>query len=137
MVTRRLLRGLTGFEFALGCAFAIPGGAELVFRMLETARTFLDLPGDTRPADGPVEALFVAMFGCMIALWAAVRLLVPSARLILADLVARVPVSLCLIRAIVTGASPVLAGFLVLEVAGGILEAVALHRARGGRYSLS
>ncbi|GAA2028891.1 hypothetical protein GCM10009819_10760 [Agromyces tropicus] len=128
---RRVPLGRAGavYDLVVTVGFATPWTAAALLDLQRAAHAALGLPGIPTPAFGPVELMFTAMMGTAVTMWALARIRYPFASLIAIDTGGRVAFSAWMVTALLTGASPVVLGFLAFEVLWGILQGIGVARA--------
>lgn len=118
---RAIIRGFAWLDFAVTLPFALPFVSDaaigLVYR-LDAALGFSTVP----IGFGPMQMMFVNIMGVLGVVWAAARLREPSETLARFDGLGRVMVAALILHAINLGASPVLAGFIITELAGSVAQ---------------
>ena len=117
------------YDLGVTAPFATPWTAALVLNVLGQLHNSLALPGDVIPAFGTSHLLYVTLFGIIVTLWAAVRLIRPIPLLIAADTVGRAAFSMTFLWALTQGQSTIVMPFLVLEVAFLVYQAIGLRAA--------
>jgi hypothetical protein len=127
--SRRVVFASALYDLVVTLPFATPWSAEAVLAGIRRVHHALALGGDAPPAFTPTHLFFVALFGTIVSLWSAVRLLRPSAFHGAADTVGRALFSTWMVYALSQGATRVLGVFLVLEVAWMFAQGGAILRA--------
>ena len=105
------------YDLAVTALFATPWTAALVLSVLGKLHHSLGLPGEAMPEFDTSHLLYVTLFGIIVTLWSAVRVLRPIPLLIAADTIGRAAFSLTFVWTLTQGHSTVVVPFLVLEVA--------------------
>ena len=123
---RRIVRGCALYDLVVTLPFATPWTAEAVLGVLGQVHQALGLRGEAMPLFTPMHLFFVTLFGVLAVTWAVARIVQPGAFLGTVDTVARVPVSLWMLLALAHGATQVLVGFLVMELAGMVAQGAVL-----------
>ncbi|MBN8230215.1 hypothetical protein JYK02_22135 [Corallococcus macrosporus] len=132
---RRVVFASALYDFVVTVPFATPWTAQAVLSNLQSVHQALGMGGDPLPAFSSTHLFFVALFGTIVTLWSVVRLFHPTAFNGAIDTAGRALFSTWMAWALTQGATRVLVGFLVLELAwmfaqgGAILGA---RRWRGG-----
>ena len=125
------------YDLVITVAFATPWTAAIMLDLQRWLHTGLGAAGAQLPDFGPVQMMFVNMAGTAVTMWAIARILHPVPALIAIDtLIGRVAFSAWMIVALASGASAVIAVFLVLEVVWAMLQGAGLladRRARRAR----
>lgn len=126
---RRVVRASAAYDLLVTAGFALPVTASAVFAVLGRAHEALGLTGAV-PAPDPFTVLFANLTGSLVVVWSVFRLLRPTTAAGTADVAARAFFSLGMAAALAHGASPLVGGMLVLEVAWGIVQAAVLVGSR-------
>jgi len=129
------LSALYDLVVTVGFAFAVT--ATVIFTGLEALHTNLGLLGATPDASDPFTMMFANLMGSVVTVWALFRILRPSVAAGLADVGARVLFSIGMATALAHGASPLVAGMLVLELVWALAQGAALVAARRAAASIS
>ncbi|WP_375755572.1 hypothetical protein [Corallococcus exercitus] len=132
---RRVVFASALYDFVVTVPFATPWTAELVLSNLQALHQALGPGGEPLPAFTPTHLFFVALFGSIVTLWSVVRLVHPTAFNGAIDTAGRALFSSWMAWALTQGATRMLVGFLVLELAwmfaqGGAI--LGIRRWRGG-----
>jgi hypothetical protein len=114
------------YDLAVTVAFATPWTAAIMLDLQRWLHTGLGAAGSQLPDFGPVQMLFMNMAGTVVTMWAIARILHPVPALIAIDTIGRVAFSVWMIVALASGASAVIAVFLVLEVMWAMLQGAGL-----------
>ncbi|MGW4931314.1 hypothetical protein ACWEOH_19435 [Agromyces sp. NPDC004153] len=114
------------YDLVVTVAFATPWTATAMLDLQRRIHTALGLGGAPLPEFGPVELMFLSMMGTVVTMWAIARLRHPIMDLIAIDTVGRVAFSAWMVVALASGASALLALFLVLELAWAVLQGAGL-----------
>lgn len=134
----RIVRASAVYDLVVTAGFALPWTAALALGSMGAAHRALGLSGVVPVVDDPFTILLANLLGSIVSVWAVLRILRPEPLLGAADTVARLLFSSWFAWALAHGASPVLAGFLVPELAWGVVQGVAVARAVGwGRRRLA
>ncbi|MBZ4375049.1 hypothetical protein [Corallococcus sp. AS-1-6] len=126
----RAVRGFAVYDLCVTLPFATPWTADAMLGVMRWAHEGLALGGESTPAFTPTHLFFVALFGVLAVIWALVRVLQPTALHGAIDTVGRGLVSAWMVLALAQGASQVLGVFLVMEVAGMVVQGALLLGAR-------
>ena len=129
----RIIRASAAYDVVATAAFALPWTAPLALGSLVGVHEALGLSGSLPLPDDPFTILFANLLGSIVLVWSVLRLWRPSLRLGAADTVARVLFSTWMATAVLAGATSAVLVFLVPEVSWGIVQGVAVLRARGRR----
>ena len=121
------------YDLVVTVAFATPLTAIAMLDLQRGMHTAFGFGGAPLPELGPVELMFVNMMGTVVTMWAIARLLHPVTELIAIDTIGRVAFSAWMIVALASGASAVIAVFLVLELTWAVLQAAGLVAQLRGR----
>ncbi|MGZ3416850.1 MAG: hypothetical protein ACXVEF_16505 [Polyangiales bacterium] len=113
------------YDLIVTAPFATPWTAQHSFGMLGRAHAALGLSGVVPSLSDPFALLFANLMGSIVVVWSVVRLLSPTPRLGAADTAGRALFSLWMAFALAHGASSILVGFLVLEIAWAIVQGAA------------
>jgi hypothetical protein len=114
------------YDLAVTVAFATPWTAAIMLDLQRWLHTGLGAAGAQLPDFGPVQMMFMNMAGTVVTMWAIARILHPVPALIAIDTIGRVAFSVWMIVALASGASAVIAVFLVLEVMWAMLQGAGL-----------
>jgi hypothetical protein len=133
LVRRTILRSAL-YDLIVTAPFATPWTARWMVAALGAAHDALGLPGQRPALHGAIAVLFANLMGSVVVVWAVVRLRAPTPAHGTADVVARGLFAMWMAVALVCDASPLLAGFLIAEVAWAIVQARAV---RAARYALA
>jgi hypothetical protein len=93
----------------------------------------LGLSGQRPVLDSAIAILLANLMGSLVVIWSVIRLRAPTLAHGATDSLARGVFSLWMVWALITGASPLIAGFLVPEIVWGIVQARAVRAARYAR----
>jgi hypothetical protein len=122
------------YDLVVTVAFATPWTAVIMLDLQRWLHTGLGAAGTQLPEFGPVQMLFMNMAGTAVTMWAIARILHPVPALIAIDtFIGRVGFSVWMIVALASGASAVIAVFLVLEVGWAMLQGAGLLAERRAR----
>jgi hypothetical protein len=113
------------YDLVVTAPFATPWTAQHSFAMLGRAHAALGLSGALPSVSDPFALLFANLMGSIVVVWSVVRMLSPTPRLGAADTAGRALFSFWMAFALVHGASSILVGFLVLEIAWGVVQGAA------------
>jgi hypothetical protein len=125
---RAVLRAGAIYDLVVTLPFATPITAALVLSAFRKIHGALGLGGPTLPEFSPTHLLFVAFFGTVVSFWSYLRLRSHARRLHALDTVGRFLFSAWQLWALANGASPLLVPFLVLELAFGVTQALAVRK---------
>jgi hypothetical protein len=125
---RRVVRASALYDLVLTAPFATPWTAALALGALSDVHWGLGLEGVPPVADDRFAMLFANLLGSIVSVWSIVRLIRPTPFLGAGDAVARLLFSAGFGWALADGASSVLVGFLVIEVAWGLVQALAVWK---------
>lgn len=125
---RRVVRASALYDLVLTAPFATPWTAAFALGALADLHRWLGLEGVAPVADDPFAMLFANLLGCIVSVWSIIRLIHPTPFLGAGDAVTRFLFSAGFAWALADGASAVVAGFLVIEVAWGLLQALAVWK---------
>lgn len=126
----RTIRRSALYDLIVTLPFATPWTARWLFAELSALHARLGLPGQAPVVTDPIAVLLANLMGSLVVVWSIVRLRAPAIPHGVADTAARAAFSLWMAWALISGASPIIAGFLIAEVGWGIVQARAIHRAR-------
>jgi hypothetical protein len=126
----RTIRRSALYDLLVTLPFATPWTAGWLFAGLSALHVRLGLPGEPPVLVDAIPVLLANLMGSLVIVWSIVRLRAPAISHGLADTVARGAFSLWMARALLAGASPLIAGFLVAELAWGVVQGRAIYRAR-------
>jgi hypothetical protein len=129
----RLIRRSALYDLIVTAPFATPWTARWLFDALGALHDALGLPGPRPALTGAIAMLLANLMGSLVVLWSIVRLRAPTLDHGVNDTVARGLFSLWMAWALVNGASPLIAGFLVAEIGWGAVQARAVRAARYAR----
>lgn len=110
------------YDLLVTLPFASPWTAAWISSALGALHVRLGLSGAPPTLDTPTALLFTNLMGSVVVVWSVVRLLQPTAFHGLADSVARLLFSSWMLYALLHGASPIVALFLVAELAWGLAQ---------------
>lgn len=127
---RRVVRASAVYDLVVTVAFALPWTAAAVFGGLGALHHRLGLDGVTPSPDDVYQVLFAGLMGSVVTVWAVYRILRPSLAAGAADTLARGLFSLGMLVALTNGASPLVTTLLVPEVGWGVVQGIAVARAR-------
>ena len=117
---RRIFLASAWYDLVVTAVFATPWTLALLYALLATIHRALGLgPLQLLPPEGVLYANF---FGSVVIVWAVLRLRSGLVWLARYDAAARFMFSAAMIHALISGASPLLWGFLVIELTFGILQ---------------
>jgi hypothetical protein len=128
----RVVRISAVYDLVITVGFAFWFTAAPIFDLLGVLHETLRLAGATPDPADPITLLFANLMGSVVTIWALFRIFRPSLEAGAADVGARVLFSLGMVVAILHGASPLVLGMLILEVAWALVQSAALLAARPG-----
>lgn len=123
----RLVGASAIYDLAVSLPFATPWTLGLVWGLLGAVQSGLGLA--PLPILDPHAVLFGNFFGTVVTLWAAVRLTRPAVTFGRYDAAARFAFAAWMMVALSHGATPLLFGFLAVELAFGLAQALPLREA--------
>lgn len=118
---RRVVRASAVYDLITTAGFALPWTAPGAFALIGGTHHALGLTG-ALPGDDVYTLLFANLMGGIVTVWAVLRILRPEPVLGAADTAGRALFALAMCATLVAGASPVLAGFAVLELAWALVQ---------------
>ncbi|MEO3726203.1 hypothetical protein ABHN98_16795 [Pseudomonas syringae] len=118
---RRLVRGSAWYDLIVTAAFVTPWSFAALHGLLTALSQALELPGEL-PAFEPVHMLMANLLGSVVCVWAVLRIRDPQPVYGRYDAVARFLFAAWQAYALAHGASSLLVGFLVFELAWGIAQ---------------
>lgn len=126
----RIVRASAWYDLAVSLPFATPITLVIAWAILGNIQSALGL--GPLPVLDVHARLFANFFGTVVTLWAAVRLLRTEAVFGRFDAIGRFAFSLWMVVAIHDGATPLLYGFLLIELTFGIAQMlpIAAHPVR-------
>ena len=127
---RRLVVASAVYDMILTTVFATPWTAQAMLSLLQTVHDRAGLGGAPLPSFSPTHLFFVGLLGCVVTAWSIARVRWPTPQLGFADGINRLAFSAWMVWALAMGASHLLVGLLVLEVAWGIAQIVVLRPRR-------
>ncbi|WP_223640471.1 hypothetical protein [Corallococcus sp. EGB] len=130
---RRVVLASALYDLVVTAPFATPWTAEAVLEGIRSAHHTLGLGGEPLPAFTFTHLFFVALFGTIVTLWSVVRLVHPTAFNGAIDTAGRALFSTWMAWALTQGATRVVVGFLVLELAWMFAQGGAILGARRWR----
>ena len=125
---RRVVRASAFYDLIVTAAFATPWTAAVALGTINDLHHGLGLDGALPLVDDPFTMLFANLLGSIVVVWSVIRLLRPTPLLGAGDTVGRLLFSTWFAWALIEGASPVLVGFLVLELGWGLVQGYAVWR---------
>ncbi len=123
---RRLVRGSAWYDLIVMAAFVTPWGFVALHGALSALSAMLDLPG--LPAFEPTHLLMANLLGSIVCVWSVLRIRDPQAQFGRYDAAARFLFAAWQAYALLQGATPLLAGFLVIELAWGIAQLMPVRK---------
>ncbi|WJK10649.1 hypothetical protein [Pseudomonas fluorescens] len=118
---RNLVRGSAWYDLIVTAAFATPWSFAALHGVLTALSQTLNLPGELPPFE-PVHMLMANLLGSVVCVWAVLRIRDPQPVYGRYDAVARFLFAAWQAYALTHGASSLLVGFLVFELAWGIAQ---------------
>ncbi|MHB2058503.1 hypothetical protein [Pseudomonas monsensis] len=125
---RQLVRGSAWYDLIVTAAFVTPWSFAVLHGLLTALSQALDLPGELPPFE-PVHRLMANLFGSVVCMWAVLRIRDPQQIYGRYDAVTRFLFAAWLAYALAHGASSLVVGFLVLELAWGIAQVLPVSKA--------
>ena len=125
---RRVVRASAFYDLIVTAGFATPWTAAVALGTVTDVHRGLGFDGALPVIEDPFTMLFANLLGSIVVVWAVVRLIRPTPFLGAGDTVGRLLFSTWFAWALVEGASPVLVGFLVLEVGWGLVQGYAVWK---------
>ncbi|RON59763.1 hypothetical protein BK669_27655 [Pseudomonas fluorescens] len=124
---RQLVRGSAWYDLIVTAAFVTPWSFAVLHGLLTALSQSLDLPGELPPFE-PVHRLMANLFGSVVCMWAVLRIRDPQQIYGRYDAVTRFLFAAWLAYALAHGASSLVVGFLVLELAWGIAQVLPVSK---------
>ncbi|MEJ6818931.1 hypothetical protein [Pseudomonas sp. LF-5] len=124
---RQLVRGSAWYDLIVTAAFVTPWSFVVLHGLLTALSQALDLPGELPPFE-PVHRLMANLFGSVVCMWAVLRIRDPRQIYGRYDAVTRFLFAAWLAYAFAHGASSLVVGFLVLELAWGIAQVLPVSK---------
>ncbi|MCY0111703.1 hypothetical protein NQF78_25715 [Pseudomonas monsensis] len=124
---RQLVRGSAWYDLIVTAAFVTPWSFAVLHGLLTALSQALDLPGELPPF-APVHRLMANLFGSVVCMWAVLRIRDPQQIYGRYDAVTRFLFAAWLAYALAHGASSLVVGFLVLELAWGIAQVLPVSK---------
>lgn len=112
-------RRVAWFDLWVTTPFALPFFSDVYMAIIHAVHVALGLSGGV-PGFAPIHWAFINIMGVLAVLWALVRIRLPIREFALADAYARIVVAALLVFWIWQGATPVLALFVLTEIAGSL-----------------
>jgi len=122
----RIVRASAAYDLVVTLPFATPWTLALVHAGLQSLAAALGVAG--LPPLDMLHVLLADLLGIVVTVWSLVRLRAPGVELGRFDAAARLGFALAQGYALAHGASPVLIGFLVVEVAFFLAQALPVER---------
>jgi len=117
---RRIFLASAWYDLVVTAVFATPWTLALIYALFATIHRALGIsPMQPLPPEG---VLYTNFFGSVVIVWSVLRLRSGLVWLARYDAAARFMFSAAMIHALISGASPLLWGFLVIELSFGILQ---------------
>jgi len=120
---RQVVRGSAWYDLIVTAAFVTPWSFAVLHGLLTALSQSLELPGELPPFE-PAHLLIANLFGSVVCMWAVLRIRDPQPVYGRYDAVTRFLFAAWMTYALAHGASSLVVGFLVLEVAWGIAQAL-------------
>ena len=120
---RRIVRASGIYDLVVTAPFATPFTFALVERALRSLHDASGADGEM-PAFAPAQALMAHLLGSVVVVWSVLRIREPEARFGRLDAVARWLFSAWMLWAVAHGASTLILGFVVFEVAFGVAQSL-------------
>ncbi|NYH08265.1 hypothetical protein [Pseudomonas moraviensis] len=118
---RRLVRSSAWYDLIVTAAFVTPWSFAAVHGLLTALSQALELPGELPPFE-PVHMLMANLLGSVVCVWAVLRIRDPQPVYGRYDAAARFLFAAWQAYALAHGASSLLVGFLIFELAWGIAQ---------------
>ena len=125
---RRLVAASGLYDLLVTLPFATPWTARLTLEAVNRVHHAFDLGGTPAPAFAPLQLVLVAFFGTVVTLWSVVRLRYRRPVDGALDALGRMAFASWMIWGLAAGASHVLVGFLVRELAFGLAQGLGYLR---------
>jgi len=125
---RRVVRASALYDLIVTAGFATPWTAAAALGVVADLHRGLGFDGALPVIEDPFTMLFANLLGSIVVVWSVIRLLRPTPLLGAGDTVGRLLFSAWFGWALLQGASPVLVGFLVLEVGWGLVQGWAVWK---------
>lgn len=123
---RRIFMASAWYDIAVTGVFATPWTLALLYTLFGKIHAALGLsPLQPLPPEG---VLFANFFGSVVIVWAVLRLRSGMVWMARYDAATRFMFSAAMIQALTSGASPLLWGFLVIELTFGVLQLLPYER---------
>lgn len=118
---RRLVRASGWYDLLVAAAFVTPWSFMALHGLLQSVHQGLGLPG-ALPAFEPMHMLLGNLMGSIVCVWSVLRIRDPQAVFGRYDAAGRLLFSTWQIYALMHGATPLIAIFLVFELAWGVAQ---------------
>ncbi|MFJ4145560.1 hypothetical protein [Pseudomonas sp. NPDC089734] len=118
---RQVVRASAWYDLIVTAAFATPWSFAALHGLLATLSQHWNLPGDL-PAFEPLHVLMANLLGSIVCVWAVLRIRDPQQRFGRYDAAGRLLFATWQAYALMNGASSLLIGFLVMELAWAIAQ---------------
>jgi uncharacterized membrane protein YqgA involved in biofilm formation len=125
----RTIRRSAMYDLIVTAPFATPWTAKWLVRGMAALHDGLGLPGERPALDGAVAILMANLLGTLVVLWSIARLRETTLAQGVTDTIARAVFAAWMVWALIAGASAVIGGFLVAEVAWGVVQGRAVRAA--------
>ncbi len=119
----KIMRASAWYDLVVTAGFATPWSFLLIFGILTGLHETMGVPG-VFPQPDHTHILFANLLGCVVSVWAVMRLMVNQVIMGRGDMVARFSFATWQIYAVVSGASYLILAFTVAEILFGILQAL-------------
>lgn len=130
----RIVRASGWYDVFVTWPFALPWAFAWLYAQLNGLAQALALPGVLHPLDS-THMLLANLMGSVIVMWGLARVIAPTVLLGRLDGVARFLFATWQIYAVAHGASAIVLGFTVVELAFGVLQFWRVDGERQGRFS--
>ena len=122
----RLYRMSAWYDLLITWPYAMPITLAMMWQLMGSAHDMAGLP--PLPELSPYAVLFGNFFGTVVLIWSVLRLKLNSPQLARYDAVGRWLFSAWMINALLNGASPLLWGFVVVELSFAVLQSLPIQR---------
>lgn len=114
---RRVVRAGAAYDLLVTVGFMTPWTARLTLDHLTNVQGWLGTGGRPPATEDVTTLLFASLMGSIVVVWSVLRIMRPSAELGLADTAARLLFASWMLVALSNGATELLVGFVVAELA--------------------
>ncbi|OII23940.1 hypothetical protein [Frigoribacterium sp. MCBA15_019] len=125
---QRTVRASALYDLLVTVGFAFPFSAPLVLSGLANMHHALQLPGSVPDATDAFTVMFANLMGSLVVVWSVFRLARPTRATGIADTAGRLSFSLAMAAALIAGASPLVAGILILELVWAAVQGIVVAR---------